>query len=322
MINLKLSFTIDEQNTGRTLSAFLLAMRDMSHRLICRMKHDRRIHVNGIAQRTNFVLSLGDLVELYVDIDKFKNGMLSEDLSLDIVFEDDSLFAVNKRPGMIVHPVAQHQSGTVANGIAHLLELRGFPPVVRPLSRLDRDTSGILLFAKNAFIQESMIRQMSNEGFTKRYFAVVHGDASKAVAGGAGFTGSDGLERSAVTTIDLPIARKPGSIMHREVNESGRHAITHFSVLASNSEASLLDVRIETGRTHQIRVHLTHIGFPIIGDDLYYPEAPNNFGMSRQALHSYSLSFVHPFLKEAMELTAPMPEDMKELLERLDLRTN
>jgi len=304
VIILKLSFSVPAEHSGRTLSTFLLLRRDMSHRLICRMKHDHRIHVNGAAERTNFILSEGDLVELYVDIDKPKTGITPENLELDIIFEDDSIFAVNKRPGMIVHPVAKHQSGTMANGIAHLLIERGFPAVVRPLSRLDRDTSGILIFAKNSYIQEALIRQMKNEGFGKHYFAVVHGNMEPLKA-----------------TIDVPIARKLGSIMHREVNDSGQNARTHYNTVACNQKASLLDVSIETGRTHQIRVHLTHCGFPIIGDDLYDPLALDNFGMKRQALHSYSLSFIHPYTKKAMELVAPLPNDMLSLLTALNLKS-
>lgn len=304
MIILKLSFSVTAEHAGRTLSSFLLLRRDMSHRLICRMKHDRRIHVNGVPERTNFILSDGDLIELYVDIDKKKAGILPENLDLDIIFEDESIFAINKIPGMIVHPVAKNQSGTVANGIAYLLHEKGFAAIARPLSRLDRDTSGILLFAKNAYIQESLIRQMQQDGFKKHYFAVVHGEIAPLQG-----------------TINLPIARMSGSIINREVNILGQEAVTHYKSLACNNKASFLDVSIETGRTHQIRVHLTHIGFPIVGDDLYDPDALDNYGIKRQALHSHSISFIHPYTKKAMELKAPMPNDIKNLLVALELKS-
>jgi len=276
----------------------------MSHRLICRMKHDRRIHVNGVPERTNFILSEGDQIDLYVDIDREKTGIVPEDLNLDLLYEDESIFVVNKRPGMLVHPVAKHQSGTIANGIALLLVERGLAPVVRPLSRLDRDTTGVIVFAKNSYIQESLIRQMKHDGFGKHYIAVVHGKIE-----------------SASGSILHPIARKPGSIVHREVNPIGQTATTHFRVLSQNEKASLLDVSIETGRTHQIRVHLTHMGFPIIGDDLYNPNSIDDFGIERQALHSFSLSFIHPYTKETMKFIAPLPNDIKELLSSLSLQS-
>lgn len=304
MIILKLSLTATAEYAGYKLSTFLLLRRDMSHRLICRMKHDHRIHVNGVAVRTNYILSEGDFIELYVDIDREKVGILPENLDLDVIYEDDSIFAINKRPSMLVHPVAKHQSGTIANGIAYLLVKNGFPPVVRPLSRLDRDTSGILLFAKNAYIQESLIRQMKQDGFGKHYFAIVHNKVMPKQG-----------------SILHPIARKPGSIVHREVNDAGQKAITHYRTITSNEKATFLDVSIETGRTHQIRVHLTHLGFPIIGDDLYDPLSIDNYGITRQALHSYSISFVHPYTKKAMELYAPLPKDMKDLLSLLALQS-
>jgi len=274
----------------------------MSHRLLCRMKHDQRIRVNGNAQRTNYVLSKGDIIELYVDIDRIKKGIEPENLNLEIIFEDESLLVINKRTGMVVHPVSNHQSGTVSNGVAHLLLERGLPAVVRPLGRLDRDTTGVIMFAKNSYIQESLIRQMKFDGFEKHYLAIIHGNFPQKK-----------------DTICLPIARKPGSIMHREVNVDGQAATTHLELIDSNKNASILKVKIETGRTHQIRVHLNHLGFPIIGDDLYNPHSINDFGIKRQALHSQHLEIIHPITGKNINFDAPCPEDMKKLISVLQL---
>jgi len=319
-----LKTTVTEQYAGRTLASLLKREFGMSRNLLRKLKKTYQTSLNGTPCRLITVLAAGDVVEANIDIDDpEKNPTVQPiDLQLEILYEDDGLFVINKRPGIVTHPVCNHVDDTMANGVAHLLIQRGRPPVARPVSRLDRDTSGVMIFAKNTYFQETLIAQMKTGCFQKEYLALVPGKLNP----------SNG-------TVNAPISRTCNSIMLREVSaNAGNEATTHYETLSSftcnpcrgcetatyNSDTSckpvcepttlsLVRLRLETGRTHQIRVHMKHIHQPILGDDLYGDTLGPAFGMHRQALHSWKVSFIHPLTRQPVRFSAPLPEDMKKL---------
>ncbi|AUS96181.1 RNA pseudouridine synthase [Clostridium thermosuccinogenes] len=301
---LKLKYIVDSQSSGKTVKYILKNKLELSERLIKRLKYSGNIFCNSTPVFVNATVNPGDIVEASVDFTEEENDIAPEKMDLDIVFEDDGMIVINKRPNTVVHPTSYHQSGTIANGIVYYMKQKGMSKKVRPVSRLDRDTSGLIIFAKNEFIQESLVRQMASGSFIKKYIGIVHGSVKEETG-----------------TINLPIARMPGSIMQRHVSPDGAPSVTHYKVIERLSNATCLEFRLETGRTHQIRVHCQAIGHPLIGDSLYPGTGSNAYEnqplIERQALHSHTVRFVHPVDKTEMHLTAPLPEDMSKLLEIL-----
>jgi len=301
---LNLRYVVDEQSSGKTVKFILKNKLELSERLIKKLKYAGNIFCNSVPVYVNAMVKTGDMIEVSIDFSREENDIAPEKMDLDIIYEDDSMIAISKPSNMVVHPTSYHQSGTVANGIVYYMMQKGVSKKVRPVSRLDRDTSGVIVFAKNAYVQESLVKQMSSGCFKKKYLGVVHGIVSQ----------DEG-------TINLPIARVPGSIMLRHIHPDGSPSITHFKVLERLNDATFLEFHLETGRTHQIRVHCQAIGHPLIGDTLYpgtgsYANS-NRSLIERQALHSYSVRFIHPVSKEDISLTAPLPNDMLNLLEIL-----
>jgi 23S rRNA pseudouridine1911/1915/1917 synthase len=242
-------------------------------------------------------------MEALVDLEEANEDILPEPLELDILYEDDMLIAVNKAPDTVVHPTFGHLTGTVANALMHHLLQKNIKTLIRPVSRLDRDTSGIIVFALNPFIQEKLVRQMHSNTFIKEYAGIVHGSFEEPVG-----------------TINLPITRLEGSIMLRHISPDGAPSVTHYEVLEQFEDTAFLKFRLETGRTHQIRVHSQATGHPLLGDTLYPLaefEGRHEGLMSRQALHSRRTSFLHPYTNRLLELESPIPPDMQAALEIL-----
>lgn len=244
------------------------------------------IFVNDIPISINHELKENDIVEARIEFIE-EDEITPEKMDLDILYEDEYLLAINKLPGIVVHPSSYHPNGTIANGVKYYLNNKR---KIRPINRLDRDTSGVVLFAKNEYIQERFVSLEVD----KEYIAIVNGTPSPFA-----------------DIITAKIARKDGSIMERCVSEAGQEAITHYKVLEEHENYSVLSVKIRTGRTHQIRVHMAHIGHPIVGDTLYGTKSEL---INRQALHSYKTSFVHPITGEEIIIRAELPEDMSTLL--------
>lgn len=211
-------------------------------------------------------------------------------MKLDIIYEDNYLLVLNKPSGMPVHPSALHFDDTLSNGVNYYFETIGLHRKIRIVNRLDRDTSGIVIFAKNEYIQEMLSLQMRDSSFKKEYIGVLNG-----------------ILQPSEGSINAPIARKSDSIIERCIDEAGQVSITHYKVIKTFSNMSLVHFILETGRTHQIRVHSQYIGHSIVGDTLYGTYSPI---ISRQALHSYKVKFVHPITKETMELVADIPQDI------------
>ncbi|MCX7746665.1 MAG: RluA family pseudouridine synthase [Clostridia bacterium] len=295
---MNLKYIVDGETAGRAVKSILKTKLNLSERLIKKLKNEHKILCNNVPVYVNKPTSVGDLIEVLIDFVEECDDIIPEDIEIDILHEDDSLIIINKAPHIVVHPTFGHPSGTIANAIMfHLLE-KGICKKVRPVSRLDRDTSGIIIFAKNQFVQEMLIRQMKSKTFIKEYLGIVQG-----------------VVQPLQGTIDLPIERKPGSIMLRHVAPTGAPSVTHYEVVEHYQDASYLKFSLETGRTHQIRVHCQAIGHPLIGDTLYSPSGSVFIG--RQALHSQSVAFYHPFTSEKMVFTAPIPDDMQNLLKIL-----
>ncbi|AXS60654.1 MULTISPECIES: RluA family pseudouridine synthase [Bacillus] len=262
------------------------------------------VSVNGKSVKANYKMQPGDQVNVTIP-EPEELDVLAEPMDLDIYYEDQDVLVVNKPRGMVVHPAPGHVTGTLVNGLmAHCNDLSGINGVMRPgiVHRIDKDTSGLLMVAKNDMAHESLVNQLVNKTVTRKYTAVVHGMISH----------DDG-------TIDAPIGRDKKDRQSMTVTrESSKNAVTHFHVLERFQDFTLVECRLETGRTHQIRVHMKYIGFPLAGDPKYGPRKTVDF--NGQALHAGILGFDHPRTGEYIEFEAPLPEDMKKLIE--DLRNS
>lgn len=295
---MELKYTVSEKFGGKTVKHVLKSELKLSERLVKRLKYGGRIFLNSIPVHVNVIVKPGDELAVFIDFEEESEEIIPENLTIDIIYEDEYLIIINKSPGMVVHPTSTHSSGTVANGVMYHFLVNGTKRKIRPVSRLDRDTSGIIIFAKNQYVQEYLVRQMAAKTFTKAYIGIVHG-----------------IVEPVIGTIDLPIGRSPDSIISRHVTDSGAPSVTRFKVVEYLNNASLVEFHLETGRTHQIRVHCQAIGHPIIGETMYSNIQTGLIG--RQALHSYKVGFIHPFSHTSLELSLPLPEDMQQVLEIL-----
>ncbi|KZE38220.1 pseudouridine synthase [Bhargavaea cecembensis] len=261
---------------------------------------DGLILVNGKTVKPNYQLKEGDRVEVS-EPEPEPLEIVPEDLGLDIVYEDADVLVVNKPRGMVVHPAAGHATGTLVNGLMHhCTDLSGINGVMRPgiVHRIDKDTTGLLAVAKNDLAHASLAEQLSKKTVTRKYTALVHGNIEH----------DEG-------TVDAPIGRDPKDRQRMTVIDGGRDAVTHFTVTDRFGDFTLVECRLETGRTHQIRVHMRYIGHPLAGDPKYGPKKTLPFG--GQVLHAGVLGFTHPSTGEYMEFEAPLPADFSELLGKL-----
>lgn len=269
-----------------------LSTKDISGRLFRRLYKEKKLYVNGKFQRKSLNLSKGDIVSLFMGDES--EDIHPEPIDLNIVYEDFDLFILNKGPNIVVHPTKSHQTNTLSNGIAYYFLNKGIKKKIRFVNRLDMDTTGLLIVAKNSFAHQQMALQFENNTIEKKYLAI-----------------TKGIMENDYGTIDLPIGREEERSIRKTVVDDGQDALTTYKVIERYKEATLVEVQIHTGRSHQIRVHLNHIGHPIIGDTLYDEASPY---IGRQALHSYYLKAIHPRTKEIMEFRASLPEDMKQLI--------
>lgn len=278
-----------------------------SHHLLARIKRSEQgILLNGEGVPVSRPLHTDDQLSIYLEEEVPSEHIPAAPVPFSIVYEDEDLLVVNKPSDTPIHPSFHNHENTLANGIVHYYEQQGIPFVYRCINRLDRDTSGLLVIAKNALsssILSTAIKQQTLSSaespflIHRTYLAIVEGK----------------LETPGIVT--APIGRKPGSVIERCVDfANGEPAITHYQPLHYRSDLnlSLVSLQLETGRTHQIRVHMGYLGYPLIGDYLYYPKKDQ---ISRQALHSWKLSFHHPITKEYLEFQAPLPDDMQFILE-------
>lgn len=286
---------------GTKIREYLKTELGLSTRLIRSASINKKIFVNGQVVKMNRVLTSGEIIKIDLEKDESQD-IAPEKMDIDVVYEDEDILVVNKKPFMVVHPTKSYQSGTLANGVINYFVESKQNCIVRLVSRLDMNTSGLIIIAKNQFSHGMLSKEMSENKVEKRYLAIVHG-----------------IMEEKQGTIDLPIYKPEGveNGTKRIIDERGQRSITHYKVVEEFNEASLVECKLETGRTHQIRVHLNHLGHPIYGDTLYGNGEEEEELIKRQALHAYGLNFKSPRTGEELALRAELPEDMKELINKL-----
>ena len=288
---MKLSYTVKQNDSYINVLDVLKNEFLLSARLITKLKQSNNIFFNEEITYTKKLVCANDVVSVLIDFVEDNSNIVATNIPLDIIYEDEYLLAINKPANMPVHPSMLHYEETLSNAVKYYFDTLNLKRKIRIVNRLDKDTSGIVIFAKNEYIQECLIKQMKTKELKKEYLAIVTGYLQKK---------SD--------TLCFPISRKEGSIIERTVNPNGDIAITHYNILKEQNNLSLVHVFLETGRTHQIRVHFSHINHPILGDTLYGTPSPL---INRQALHSYKITLLHPISKQILTLEAPIPNDMK-----------
>lgn len=291
-----LIFKIEDEDIGIKLKEVLYGKMKLSGRLIRKLKKNKTIFVNDNNISLSSKLRRGDIVKAIM-VDE-ANKFEAQDIPITVVYEDVDILIINKQPNIVVHPTKNYKDNTIANGLVNHLLKTGEDFKIRFINRLDRDTSGLLMVAKNPFAQQELSNQMHNNMVEKKYLAVVRGRMENSFG-----------------TIDEPIGLSEDDSIHRKVIESGQRSITHYEVIDRYEEATLVRLTLETGRTHQIRVHMKHIGHPLIGDGLYgYLDEKL---IDRQALHAETLKFFQPRTGKEKFIKAEIPEDVKKLIEKL-----
>ena len=298
----KLFFTIEKG--GERIDKYLSEqLEDMTRSHIQKLIKENMVRVNGITVKSNFKLSASDQIE--VEIPELKEpDILPENIPLDILYEDQDILVVNKPKGMVVHPAPGHYTGTLVNAIMYHCKdnLSGINGVMRPgiVHRIDMDTTGSLLICKNDRAHQALAKQLKEHSITRKYHAIVHGRLKE----------DEG-------TIDKPIGRHPIDRKKMSVHcTNGREAVTHYRVLKRFQQFTYIECQLETGRTHQIRVHMSSIGHPILGDQVYGP-AKCPYKLQGQTLHAKVLGITHPTTGKYMEFDAPLPDYFQGLLEKM-----
>ena len=285
---------INNKNEFHNIKEVAKSYFHMSDKLIVKLKNKQKILLNQKRAKITDTILENDLVEFDLNYDEESENIVATKMNLDIVFEDESLLILNKPPHIPVHPSINHYEDSLSNGVKYYFDEINLHKKIRPVNRLDKDTSGLVVFAKNEYIQENLIRQMKRKEFKKEYIAVL-----------------DGILPNKKDTISAPIDRKNRSIIEREINfENGQEAITYYQVLKEENNLSLVQFTLETGRTHQIRVHSKYLGAPIIGDSLYHKTS--NL-IDRQALHAFKIEFIHPVLKKKISFETKIPKDIQNI---------
>lgn len=293
---MKLTYIVNEKSNYTTLKEVLKVHFNISDRLLLKLKKSNKIFLNSKTTYLGKNLELNDIIEVYINFEEDNSNIVPTKMNLDIVYEDDSYLVINKPAGVPVHPSMDHFEDSLSNGVRYYFDYIGLKKKIRPVNRLDKNTSGLVVFAKNEYIQECLVRQMKNNIFHKEYIAICEGR----------FKEQKGV-------IDAPIARKENSIIERCVAENGDIAITEYEVMSYNYEKnySIVKCVLKTGRTHQIRVHMQYIGHSLLGDTLY---GNSSNLINRQALHAYRTSFIQPVTKLNVNYIAPIPSDMESLI--------
>lgn len=291
------TYTITDTDAGKTIKEFLGARGYSRHLLVLLKRRENGITVNGQWAYVTCQLIKGDILRILLPEEEAPSDIPATPLPLSIVYEDADILVVNKAAGMPVHPSIGNYENTLANAVAYYYRSKGEPFTFRCINRLDRDTTGLLILAKHLLSASILSAAMKQREIHRTYLALVYGE-----------TDPDG-------TISLPIGRKADSIIERQVDrEHGETAVTHFETLTQFEDYSLVKLVLETGRTHQIRVHMSALGHPLLGDSLYHPQEDFQL-ISRQALHSEKLEFAHPITGEMLRFTASLPNDMAKLTE-------
>ena len=295
---------VKDNTQKKRLDSYITEVKsELSRTTIKRLLDEEKILVNGKKQKASYKPEVGD--KITIDIPEAHEIKLeAQDIPVPVIYEDNDIIVVNKPKGMVVHPANGNPDGTLVNAILAMCKesLSGIGGEIRPgiVHRLDKDTSGLLIVAKNDLAHMNMSKQIQDRQVTKKYIALVKGIMPEDEA-----------------TIDMPIARSTKDRKKMAVDPKGKNAVTHFKVLERFEKYTLLELKIDTGRTHQIRVHMSYIGHPVVGD-MVYSNGKNEFGVEGQMLHAKYLEFKHPITGELLKLEAPIPEYFIEVLKKLN----
>ena len=296
---------VDEFDNIRLDSYISSKDKDLSRATIQKLLENNNITVNDEVKKNSYKVRKGDIIKIDIPEPK-ESGLVAQDIPIEIVYEDSDIIVVNKPKGMVVHPANGNPDGTLVNAIMNICKdsLSGIGGEIRPgiVHRLDKNTSGLLIVAKNDNAHIKMSEQIKNREVKKIYIALVRGVIAEDEA-----------------TINMPIARSKKDRKKMAVDKDGKEAITHFKVLKRYDKYTLLEIKIDTGRTHQITVHMSQIGHPVVGDDVY-SNGKNEFGVEGQMLHARSLDFKHPITGKEIHLEADIPEYFKKVIELCDSR--
>lgn len=299
------TLAIEKEDIGTRIDVFTTEnYEDLSRSGVQKLIESGNLRVNGKVIKSNYKLREKDIVELEIP-EPQEVEILAEDIPLDILYEDEDVIVVNKPQGMVVHPAPGHYTGTLVNALMFHCQggLSGINGMLRPgiVHRIDKDTTGVLVAAKTNLAHQSLALQLSEHSITRKYNAIVF-NALKEEQG----------------TVDKPIGRHPQDRKRMAVtNKNSREAVTHYKVLDRFGHFNLIEAQLETGRTHQIRVHMAYIGHPLLGDEVYGPKK-QPFHLKGQALHARVLGFLHPKTGEYMEFEAPLPDYFQKLIARLE----
>lgn len=297
-------FVAQSEDVGKRIDKYLSeVLPDYSRSFIQRMVKDQQVSINKKQIKSNYKLRVGDIIAFNIPAPKALD-IPAENIQLDILYEDKDVLLVNKPQGMVVHPAPGHHTGTLVNAIMHHCQddLSGINGIMRPgiVHRIDKDTSGVLIVCKNDLAHASIAEQLKNHSITRKYNAIVYNHVKD----------DEGV-------INAPIGRHPVHRKQMAINtKQGKEAVTHYRVLERINQYTYVELQLETGRTHQIRVHMTSIHHPLLGDPVYGP-INNRFKLKGQALHARILGFIHPTTQEYMAFEAPLPNYFKSLLEKL-----
>lgn len=292
-----------EQTNLRLDKAIASRYPDLSRTNIQRLIEDNKVWVNKKNQKASYKLVIDDEIEIE-EIEAQEIELKPQNIPLDIIYEDNDIIVINKQKGLVVHPANGNPDGTLVNGIMAICKdsLSGIGGKIRPgiVHRLDKDTSGLIIVAKNDKAHINLSEQIKNREVKKTYLALVRGVIKENEA-----------------SINMPIARSTKDRKKMAVSKNGKEALTHFKVLKRYNNYTYIEVKIETGRTHQIRVHMSQIGYPIVGD-IVYSNGKNPFGVEGQMLHAAKLNFKHPITNKELNLEAPLPKYFLDVLDKLD----
>lgn len=297
-------FVVEIEQVGKRLDLFVISViKDLSRMNAKRLIEDGNVQVNSKNSKVSYKVQNGDIIEIHIPEAKHLD-LKAQEIPIEVVYEDSDIIVVNKPKGLVVHPANGNWDGTLVNAIMAICKdsLSGIGGEVRPgiVHRLDKDTSGLLIIAKNDKAHINMSNEIKNREVKKVYIALVRGIVAENEA-----------------TINMPIGRSNKDRKKMAVVKNGKEAITHFKVIKRFDKYTLLEVKIDTGRTHQIRVHLSEIGHPVVGDEIY-SNGKNEFGVHGQLLHAKSLDFKHPITGKDMHLEAELPEEFKNVLKKLE----
>lgn len=291
-----LIWTITKDDAGISVLDYLREKHAFSRRLLRAIKNDGgSVHVNQEVHNLRQTLCEGDIVEVSFPPEKVATYMQASPVPLAIVYEDAALMIVDKQAGLATIPSRNHPTHTLANGILDYYQKHGIHSTIHVVTRLDKDTSGLVLIAKNRYCHALFARMQQSRDIKRKYIAIVKGQPTDQAG-----------------TIDAPIGRKEGSIIERTVTANGQEAITDYNILSTDVSGNhtFVGIELQTGRTHQIRVHMAYIGHPLVGDDLY---SEKDYRIKRQALHCHEVTFNHPLTQKELSFKAPIPADMEAL---------